>query len=140
MTRRFFFVLMILCLPVLPAKAQVAAADRAAIRDVIGQQLQAFLADDGIKAFSFASPAIRRLFGDADRFMTMVRGGYPEVYRHRTAQFDRLTEIDGGLVQIVRLTGQNGRNRLALYTMIKDDTGHWRINGCRLLDVGEESA
>ena len=61
----------------------VGAADRAAIRQVIEGQLDAFRRDDGVAAFSFASPSIRRMFETPDIFMDMVLRGYQEVYRPR---------------------------------------------------------
>ena len=44
----------------LPAHAQdLSAADRAAIREVIQSQVEAFGRDDGEDAFGYASPSIR---------------------------------------------------------------------------------
>ena len=113
------------------------AADKAAIQRVIDRQLAAFMADDQVRAFSFASPVIQQLFVNPDNFMRMVRLGYPEVYRHSDASFDKLVYQEGEWVQLVWLTGMNGKRRLALYKMIRDDDGNWRINGCRLLETGQ---
>ena len=60
------------------AQAQdVSDADRAAIRDIIQSQVDAFRRDDGDAAFGYASPSIRGMFGSSEIFMDMVRQGYP---------------------------------------------------------------
>src|SRR5258707_2393626 len=64
------------------AQAQsVSDADRAAIRQVIEAQVDAFRRDDGDAAFKYASPAIQGMFGSPEIFMYMVRQGYHLVYR-----------------------------------------------------------
>src|SRR5262245_51677250 len=68
----------------LPASA---ADDVAAARDVIRAQEQAFGRDDAAAAYSFAAPAIRKLFPRPDIFMGMVQSGYAPVYRHKSFEF-----------------------------------------------------
>ena len=106
---------------VAPASADDAAAlgtgDRAAIRDVVEQQLAAFQRDDGRAAFGLASPTIQQQFRSPDNFMRMVRTGYLPVYRPREVQFGALATIDGDIVQRVELVGPDGS---------------WKINGCFL--------
>lgn len=125
-----------------PARAGEAptVADKVAIQKVIEGQLAAFMVDDQTVAFSFASPIIQRLFDNPENFMRMVRQGYPEVYRHGDVQFDKLDYLNGDLVQLVWLIGHNGKRRLAVYTMLRDAEGRWKINGCRLLDTGQVGA
>ena len=53
----------------------------------IEAQLAAFAADDADKAFSYAAPGIRALFITAERFLSMVREGYPVVYRPASVTF-----------------------------------------------------
>jgi len=114
--------------------------DRTAIRDVIEQQMQAFRADDGPAAFSFASPGIQTQFGDAENFLNMVRRGYPPVYRARSRAFGPLVEIDGRTVQKVELVGPDGQRELALYFMEHEPDGSWRIGGCMLTDSASVGA
>ncbi len=73
-----------------PAALAQEAAESAGIRDVITRQLDAFLADDAARAYSFAAPGIQRLFPGEERFMGMVRQGYPPVYRPRGRDFGAL--------------------------------------------------
>lgn len=110
-------------------QARAQAVDSGAIQQVISQQIAAFQADDGERAFSYASDMIRGLFGNHTRFMQMVRGGYQAVYRPRSVQFLSLTERDGKPVQPVALVGPDGRAYEARYEMIWQAGDGWRING-----------
>lgn len=128
-----------------PVHAQVpatdiAAPDRAAIQRIISDQIAAFRRDDGEGAFGMASPGIQRLFGDAATFMGMVRGGYQPVYRPRAFEFRELVRLNEQLVQIVAVTGPDGRRVLALYPMEQQPDGSWRIAGCQLLEPDDEAA
>ena len=115
-----------------PARADTPAPEeRAAIETVILKQMDALAHDDAEGAFGYASPNIRQMFGDADRFLGMVKQGYAPVYRHRDASFMDLRE---GPTEIVSITGEDGRHWIAIYQMIKDEAGNWRINGCHLIE------
>jgi hypothetical protein len=116
------------------------APDREAIHGVIQGQLDAFRADDGGAAFSYASPGIQGMFGDAAHFLAMVKSGYPMVYRPRATTFGGLVEIDGLTVQKVRLVGPDGRPTLALYYMEHEADGTWKIDGCQLTESDEVGA
>lgn len=119
-----------------PAKAQDAdrpsGADRAAIRQVIEQQMEAFRTDDAERAFGYASPMIRHMFGSADIFMDMVRQGYQPVYRPRSVEFGELADIEGQPAQKVHVIGPDGRPVTAIYVMKRQPDGTWRIDGCYL--------
>jgi hypothetical protein len=119
--------------------ADIGLADRAAIRDVIERQIEAFRRDDGAAAFAFASPAIKRMFGTPETFMDMVRGGYPQVYRPRSVGFGDLLRADDVLVQLVDIVGPDGLPVVAVYEMERQPDGSWQINGCRLLRVPERT-
>ena len=107
-------------------------SDRENIQLMIRNQIAAFREDDGEAAFSHASPAIQELFSNPNRFMAMVRQGYPAVYRAQSVTFGTL--IDGGeiLLQQVYLVGPSGRNWIAAYLIEQQDDGSWRINGVQL--------
>ena len=117
----------------LPASAgaePVSAADTRAVRAVVEAQLAAFARDDGPLAFSYAAPSIREMFGTADRFMAMVRGSYPVVYRPSGVVFLHPQWVQGRMVQGVHLTDAAGTLWLALYTLERQDDQSWRISGC----------
>jgi hypothetical protein len=140
--RRFLLGLSALVLAVGVAAAQAgppADTDAEAIRNVIARQVEAFRADDGEAAFAFASPGIRRQFGNATTFMDMVRGGYAPVYRPRSLAFGSIERFEDVFVQRVRVIGSDGRRVLALYAMERQPDGSWRIAGCQLVADDDES-
>ena len=108
------------------------AAVRAEIISVIKSQVAAFRQDDGVAAFSFASPTIRTKFGDANTFLAMVAAHYRPVYRPQQLKFLDLKSVEGQLVQRVMVVGPEGEFVLAMYSMVRID-GRWRINGCFLV-------
>ncbi|HEX5796181.1 MAG TPA: DUF4864 domain-containing protein [Geminicoccaceae bacterium] len=136
MTRSLVGLVWLLMALVLPAGGsageRLSAADRAAIRGVIEAQLAAFRADDGLRAFGFASPSIQRQFGSPANFLAMVRTGYRPVHRPREVQFRDLVEVEGEPVQLVLLVGPDFEVVTAHYVMQRQADGSWRINGCVL--------
>lgn len=116
----------------------VASAARAAIRATIRGQMEAFLVDDGALAFSYASPGIRRMFGTAESFMTMVQRGYEAVYRPRDVEFRDILMRDGRPVQRVFVVGPDNVPVTAEYSMERQPDGRWLIDGCSLTRAPEK--
>ena len=108
------------------------SAQRAVITDVIDAQMAAFLRDDFNRAFTFASPNIRGLFGSPERFGVMVRQGYPMVWRPAEVSYGPLREVAGNLWQRVEVLDQSGRLHLLDYQMVETSEG-WKINAVQLL-------
>ncbi|MEM8569632.1 MAG: DUF4864 domain-containing protein [Pseudomonadota bacterium] len=98
------------------------------IREVITQQIEAFRAEDLDTAFSFASPMIKRIFGNSDRFGSMVRNSYPMVWQPADVRFSALSDQGGRTVQTVLITDQSGALFLVDYEMMALDD-RWVING-----------
>ncbi|MBV8392510.1 MAG: DUF4864 domain-containing protein [Alphaproteobacteria bacterium] len=126
-----FGLLLGFCLPCL-AQESLSEADRAAIRDTIQAQVDAFRRDDGQAAFGYASRTIQGMFGTAEIFMDMVRQGYQPVYRPRRFDFAEIVELNGQTTQKVRVIGPDGRPVNAFYPMTRLPDGTWRIDGCYL--------
>lgn len=110
--------------------ADVSPADARAVRKVIEAQLAAFAADDAERAFSFAAPSIRESFGSAETFMTMVRKGYPVVYRPTSVRFLDPVLEGGTLLQRVRMTDDLGVPWMVIYSLERQDDKAWRITAC----------
>ena len=141
MTGRWLLLIGLLLGWAVAAQAQdVSSADRAAIRDIIQSQVDAFRRDDGEAAFGYASPGIRRLFGTADTFMDMVRQGYQPVYRPRVFDFREIVSLHGQITQKVHVVGPDGRPVTAFYPMTQLPDGSWRIDGCYLQAPEEHQA
>ena len=121
-------------------RAEIAEADRQVFREIISNQIAAFQRDDGDTAYGLASPTIQGLFPGVERFMAMVRLGYQPVYRPRSVTFGAATETARGPEQRVFVTGPDGRNWIAIYTLQQQPDGSWRINGCTLTEDTGESA
>ncbi|HSM40348.1 MAG TPA: DUF4864 domain-containing protein [Afifellaceae bacterium] len=120
------------------AEPEIADLDPAAIQSVISGQIAAFLSGDDEKAYSFAAPSIRGQFATIEQFMGMVRKGYAPVHAPRSYTFGRSGSTQGKAIQQVFVTGPDGRNWIAVYTLEHQPDGSWKINGCFLQpDKGE---
>jgi Domain of unknown function (DUF4864) len=119
---------------------QPAAADRQAILGTIQAQINAFQVDDGARAFSYATPQLRQLFGTSENFMAMVRGGYQPVYRPQSVEFLDARVVEGRTGQAVRFVGPDGIAVIAIYTMERQPDGSWRIAAVQLVRTGEVSS
>ncbi|PXW68792.1 uncharacterized protein DUF4864 [Loktanella sp. PT4BL] len=114
------------------------AQDSDAIETVIGNQLEAFNDRDISEAWQYASPNIKRLFGDPGNFGLMVQQGYPMVWDNADVRFLELRDLGGMLWQKVMVRDAQGGLHILDYQMVETAQG-WQINGVRLLpapDVG----
>jgi hypothetical protein len=111
--------------------------DITAAQRVIRSQEQAFGRDDAQAAWSYAAPAIKGIFHEADTFMAMVQRGYAPVYRHRSFEFGEARVESGVIAQRVHIIDANGEAWEALYTLEQQPDGSLKITGCSLLKAGE---
>jgi Domain of unknown function (DUF4864) len=94
-------------------------------RGVIRSQEQALGRDDAATAYSYAAPAIRDMFPQADMFLSMVQRSYAPVYRHKSFEFGEAQIADGNAWE-------------ALYTLEPQPDGSLKIIGCVLLKAGQD--
>ena len=113
-----------------PSTEPVAAVDARAVHNVVAAQLDAFANDDAARAFSYAAPAIQAMFQTPERFIAMVRAGYPVVYRAAGATFLVPQRFGADIVQGVHLSDGDGAVWLATYRLERQRDGSWRIKGC----------
>jgi len=123
--------ILVAALLALPASAQPGPDPE--LTQTINAQINAFRANDYTTAFSFASDAIRDIFGSEDRFASMVRQGYPMVQNPADVRFLEVRVISGRLWQKVLVTDASGATHLLDYNMVQDSDGNWRINAVQLL-------
>lgn len=124
-----------------PAYAQsLPAADAAQVRTAVQGQLDAFAKDDAEKAFSFAAPNIRKTFGSAATFMSMVRRNYPVVYRPASSAFLTVEGAGNQAVQRVQMQDAKGDAYLAIYTLERQKNKTWRITGCQVIENKGQTA
>jgi len=114
-----------------------AADDVAAAQSVIRSQLDAFGRDDAATAYSYAAPAIQKIFPQAEIFMSMVRNSYAPVYRHKSFEFGEVRASDGKIAQQVHIIDDDGVRWEALYTLELEPDGSVKISGCVLLKAGQ---
>lgn len=120
------------------AATSAVAQDSDAIEGVIGNQLEAFNNRDVSEAWQYASPNIKRLFGNPGNFGMMVQQGYPMVWDNADVRFLELRDVRGNLWQKVMVRDAQGVLHILDYQMIETADG-WQINGVQLLpapDVG----
>jgi hypothetical protein len=113
------------------------ADDVAAAQGVIRSQAEAFSRDDAAAAYSYAAPAIREMFPQADIFMSMVQHSYAPVYRHKSLEFGEARVEAGQVAQQVHIVDANGESWEALYTLERERDGSLKIIGCVLLKAGQ---
>jgi len=111
--------------------AFAASADDIGAAPIISAQEQAFARDDAATAYSFASPTLQTYFRNPDGFMSMVRGGYAPVYRHRSFVFGEVRIVDGKILQDVQIIDADGVAWDALYTLETQADG-LKISACIL--------
>lgn len=104
------------------------------VQSVIDAQIAAFAEDDMARAFSFASPGLRRHFGTSDRFGAMVRQGYPMVRQPGALRYLDQTGQGETRRQIVEITDRAGQLFRLEYTLLATPEG-WRIDAVRFLPL-----
>ena len=145
MTRRVWLGwLVLLLVGALSAQAvgvgsKVSQRDWKAIRTVITSQLRALQADDGERAFSFASPNVRKKIGNADAFLSMVKSSYYPLYRPRSTEFLKPAVIEGQIFQPLQVVAEDGTVLVAIYSMVKGAHKQWKISGCQMAPSKLES-
>ena len=100
------------------------------VREVIVAQLSALALDDADKAFETATPEVRAAIGSSNRFLAMVRGAYPMVYRPSSVNFHKPQEEDGSALQLVEIKDGEDKSWLALFALERQPDSTWRISGC----------
>lgn len=114
------------------AQEAVPPGDETVTRQVIDEQIAAFRAGDHDRAYSYAAPNIRRVFSTVERFITMVRDGYMPLYSPDAYRFGRNALISGQVHQEVIVTDSAGKLWQAVYTLVRQEDGSWKISGVKL--------
>lgn len=118
-----------------PSLAQTDSVEQVtknSVRSVITDQLSAFQSGDHNRAFSHAAPKIKGIFGTVDKFIGMVKGGYPALYAPDYYAYGRNTEFNGEVYQEVLVTDGAGKQWQAVYTLKKQADGSWKITGVKI--------
>ena len=108
------------------------------IKGTITAQLEALKVDDFATAFTYASPSIRYMFGTPENFSTMVRNGYPMVWRYEDFTFLDHEITVNGQSQDVRIKDLENRLHYLRYHMVETANG-WKISGVVFLNPADFS-
>ena len=123
------FILLVAFLIGLAAPAR-AADDVATAQGIIRSQVEAFGRDDATTAYSYAAPAIRNMFPQADIFLVHGPADYTPIYRHKSFEFGEARAADGKIAQRVHIVDADGEPWEALYTLEQQPDGSLKITGC----------
>ncbi|MDK1372966.1 MULTISPECIES: DUF4864 domain-containing protein [unclassified Sinorhizobium] len=104
-------------------------------QSVIRAQIKAFLEDDADTAYSFASPAIRTKFPDKIIFFDMVKRSYQHLYRPGNFAFGRSKIVGEEVFQEVLISGSDGKDWTAIYDLVHQPDGSYKINGVMMLQT-----
>jgi hypothetical protein len=117
----------------LTASASAGEAEIKAAQSSIEAQIRAFLAGENETAYSYAAPNIRRIFPTVEQFMAMVKNGYQPVWKPQNFAFgDAMEMSQTSIIQKVLVTGPDGKNYEAVYTLEMQEDGTFRITGVSL--------
>ena len=114
------------------------ADDKEDIQATISRQLEAFQIDDFAKAFSYASPSIQSIFGGPDNFESMVKRGYPMVWKPGKVIFLSVDPYPHGLAQNIQIFDRNKKAHYLRYYMVKLGD-NWKISGVEILPSSDFS-
>lgn len=134
------FVMMALTLALFTHSARADEAPAATVssdleermHSIIAAQIDAFRAEDAETAYSYASPAIKRRFSNAQRFASMVERGYPAVYSAQSYEFIESALTPRGPAQMIEIVAPDGQIWGGIYTFSEDDEGSLSISGVYL--------
>jgi hypothetical protein len=127
---------LILCAAFFVSRAPVNAEDPLdTTRNMIEEQIRAFLKDDADTAYSFAAPGIKALYPDKNLFFAMVKKSYEPVYHPGNYAFGRSRSIDNGgtIYQEVLISGRDGKDWTAIYQVMRQPDGSYKINGVQIV-------
>ena len=108
-------------------------------RVTVARQFEAFERGDAGAAYARATPGVKAIFPDPDTFMSMVRGHYAPVYRHRRAEFGEANVTGDSAEMDVTLTDADNVVWTAHYTFSRQADGRWLISGCQLVRAVDQS-
>ena len=110
----------------LPARAD----DQTDIRTVITSQTRALSAGDASTAFSYATPNIQDRFVSPEIFMAMVKTGYSALIGPQKFEVTEIETSGDQAVARARVVTSESKVFIAIYPLIRQPDGSWKIDGC----------
>jgi hypothetical protein len=134
---RFFVVLAVVVAAVWATNAAawpLSKSDAQQVQRVVAMQLEAFAQNDADRAFETATPALRDAIGNSSRFLALVRGIYPMIYRPASVIFHNPEQDEDNAVQLVEIIDDESKSWLALFALERQPDASWRIGGCAVTE------
>ena len=129
---RILLALTVMVALLLPAAGQ---DDAAPWQATVTGQIEAFRAQDGAAALSFAAKGFRTQFeGQPEAFyMAIIATGYQPIVDSRSHTFGEFTKVSDDIVmQVVKLVGPDQGLYEALYQLGNEADEGWRVLGVAL--------
>ena len=121
------------------AYAQTEQSQLSASQIVVENQIKAFHQREHEEAFQYAAPALQIVFRDVENFIRMVKRGYNPIYAAQHWSFGRSRTEGKKTHHEVLISGPNGGEWTALYSLKKQEDGIWKIVGVQLLKSSGKS-
>lgn len=122
-----------------PDVVEITPDDAEHIRALVRSQLAAFRSGATAQAYALCSSGIHETFGSAEELMSLIREKYPVLCDFRQLSFGPYAITPDGIGQLIEVIDRNGRAAHALYLVVRDGSGAWKVNGCMSV-VGTERA
>jgi ketosteroid isomerase-like protein len=125
-TKIFPISILALLIGFLPARAD----DQTDIRTVITSQTRALSEGDASTAFSYATPNIQDRFVSPEFFMAMVKTGYSALIGPQKFEVTEIETSGDQAVARARVVTNESKVFFAIYPLIRQPDGSWKIDGC----------
>jgi hypothetical protein len=138
MRRALLLVATLVALAFTASHARVNDAE-SAVRAVVEAQVAALAAGNAEEAFSYATPDIQKRFGSAENFLAMVRLSYSALIKAEVFEVEAVeAQGEHGAVR-AHVVGKDGKAFKAIYPLLRQPDGTWRIDGCYLQTTDGQS-
>lgn len=115
----------------------ISESDKAAIRQLIEKQLQAFQQDNETAAFSLTSPTIQGKFNQGD-FIAMIKSKYHAIVAPRSIMFRGFTLINDYPALVSMIMDREGNLAQGVFIVQHQKDYSWRIHGYDLIAANEK--
>ena len=108
------------------------------VRYTISSQIEAFKENNIEKAYTFAAPNIQAQFSTPEVFGSMVKNGYPIIWRPKSFKFTKFQDHGNRSIQRVLFQSYDGRLETYDYILEKYDN-LWKIAGVLTINLAGET-
>ena len=108
------------------------------VRYTISSQIEAFKENNIEKAYTFAAPNIQAQFSNPEVFGSMVKNGYPIIWRPKSFKFTKFQDFGNKSIQRVLFQSYDGGLETYDYILEKYDD-LWKIAGVLTINLAGET-